>query len=227
MIELDKKNKFRRGLIKKIILNKYTTKVRNLFFPGSASYWEMRYQKNGNSGSGSYGENAEYKATFINNFVSKNNIQKIIEFGCGDGNQLGHFRLPFYLGLDVAVTAIEKCKLLFKEDNTKSFFLYNQKDLPASLKLFCADLVLSLDVIFHLVEDEVFETYMFHLFKSSAKYVILYGWDIDGEIKFHVRHRCFTKWIQNNIPEFRIIERISCEPTDNFCDFFIYKRVQE
>ncbi|MEO8413552.1 MAG: class I SAM-dependent methyltransferase [Ginsengibacter sp.] len=221
-----KRNEFRKWLTRKIILNKNAKKVRNLFFPGSASYWEKRYQKNGNSGNGSYGRNADYKASFINNFVSKNDIQKIIEFGCGDGNQLKHFQFPSYAGLDVSATAIEKCRQVFKADSTKRFFLYDQKDLLGSVKLYRADLALSLDVIFHLVEDEVFEAYMFRLFKSSSGYVIIYAWDVEGEKKFHVRHRCFTKWIQKNIPEFRLQERISCHPGDNFCDFFIYKSGQ-
>ena len=55
------------------------------------SYWENRYKNNGNSGAGSYGRLAEFKADVINNFIAENKITSVIEFGCGDGNQLSLF----------------------------------------------------------------------------------------------------------------------------------------
>ena len=42
-----------------------------------------------------------------------------------------------------------------------------------------ADLSLSLDVIYHLVEDDVFEYYMRTLFEASNGYVIIYASDSD------------------------------------------------
>jgi hypothetical protein len=75
--------------IKKISLSEsFISFVRPLFFPGSGKYWDNRYKKCGNSGAGSYGKLAEFKADILNKFISKNNIQSVIEFGCGDGNQL-------------------------------------------------------------------------------------------------------------------------------------------
>jgi hypothetical protein len=65
-----------------------------LLHGNSAGYWEKRYRRNGNSGSGSYGKLAEYKATVINGFVAANNIQQVMEFGCGDGNQLKQLHFP-------------------------------------------------------------------------------------------------------------------------------------
>jgi hypothetical protein len=51
-------------------------------------YWENRYKNGGNSGEGSYALKAEYKANVLNNYIQKLNIKSIIEFGCGDGNNL-------------------------------------------------------------------------------------------------------------------------------------------
>ena len=39
-------------------------------FAGSAAYWEERYRRGGNSGAGSYGKLAEFKAEVINDFVA-------------------------------------------------------------------------------------------------------------------------------------------------------------
>jgi hypothetical protein len=57
-------------------------------FPGSADYWERRYAEGGDSGHGSYGRFAEFKAEVLNRFVAEQRIESIVEFGCGDGNQL-------------------------------------------------------------------------------------------------------------------------------------------
>jgi hypothetical protein len=57
-------------------------------FPGSLGFWENNYQKGGDSGSGSYDQLAIFKADIINSFIKQNNIKTVIEFGCGDGNQL-------------------------------------------------------------------------------------------------------------------------------------------
>jgi hypothetical protein len=39
--------------------------------------------------------------------------------------------------------------------------------------LFTADLAISLDVIFHLIEDAFFNTYMTHLFAAGWNFVIM------------------------------------------------------
>lgn len=196
-------------------------KIRNLLFPGSASYWENRYRKDGNSGQGSFGKKAAYKADFINEFVARNQIAKIIEFGCGDGNQLKQFNFPEYIGLDVSRTIIQKCKTLFASDTTKQFF--TSASLPTDKEtVLKADLVLSLDVIYHLVEDTVFETYMRDLFAASTRFVIIYAWDVEEGRKYHVRHRKFSHWIEKNIAGFQLVSKQS---HPDFCDFFVYEKL--
>jgi hypothetical protein len=78
-------------------------------FPGSAEYWEKRYSTAGDSGVGSYGFFAEFKADVLNHFVFTHDIQTVIEFGCGGGNQLSLATYPKYLGFDVSSTVLEKC----------------------------------------------------------------------------------------------------------------------
>lgn len=143
-----------------IALTVYIKLVMRAKFTTSAAYWEKRYKKGGNSGDGSYDHLAEYKGEIINGFVAENEIKSVIELGCGDGNQLRHFHLPAYLGFDISRTAIERCRNIYKDDPSKRFELFaaynNEK----------ADLALSLDVIYHLVEDDVFHTYMVTLFAA-------------------------------------------------------------
>jgi SAM-dependent methyltransferase len=203
--------------MKKGLIPKMIKKARNFIFPGSALYWEKRYHRNGTSGSGSYGKSAEYKAEFLNRFVKNQHIQSVIEFGCGDGNQATQFDFPSYIGLDISHTAIEKCTRLFKEDHAKRVFIHDKK--TTGLK---AELAISLDVVYHLIEEHVYECYMKELFYSATRYVIIYAWDVEEEKKYHVRHRKFTQWIERNIADFQLIERTT---KSSYCDFFIYKKI--
>ena len=77
--------------------------------------------------------------------------------------------------------------------------------------LFKADIVLSLDVIFHLIEDRIFETNMKHLFSVAQKYVIIYSSDTDKNLLTsdpHCKNRKFTKWVENNLPDWKLIKKI-------------------
>lgn len=127
----------------------------------SKEYWEKRYSEGGNSGSGSYNRLAAFKAAVMNEFVEEKSVSSVIEWGCGDGNQLSLMNYPKYLGLDVSETTIKKCRERFKRDTSKEF-----RVIDDTLKIDRQfDLSISLDVIFHLVEDDVYESYMLNLFR--------------------------------------------------------------
>jgi hypothetical protein len=197
-------------------------KSMNWLFPGSAAYWEKRYAKQGNSGVGSYGENAAYKARIINQFVKEKEIFSVTDFGCGDGNQLKQFLFPEYNGFDVSQTAIKRCREIFKDDTSKQFWVYEpSQELNEKYK---SQLVLSLDVVYHLVEDAVFKSYMKHVFSASLEYVIIYGWNGDGEKRYHVRPRKFSSFVEMNFPDFILEEVIEKPAGSPFCDFFIYRK---
>ena len=139
-------------------------------------YWNQRYSKGGNSGDGSYGVLAEFKAETINNFIEEHDINSVIEFGCGDGNQLKYMNYKKYLGFDVAKAAIDRCRLIFKDlkDNkTKSFMIYDPKYFINN-DFIKADLVVCLDVLYHIIPDEEFIKTLQDIFSCSQKYVILY-----------------------------------------------------
>jgi len=196
-----------------------------LGYKGSESFWEQRYANGGTSGPGSYGELARGKAKFLNTFVRENGIKSIIELGCGDGNQLSLASYPRYVGLDVSKSAIEFCIRRFADDRTKSFFLYNGLCFADHAGVFSAELSLSLDVIYHLTEDPVFEAYMGHLFNAGQKYVIIYA--TNGPINDgapHVTHRQFSSWVETNSPQWKL-ESVTEGPDTGprRADFYAYK----
>ena len=73
-------------------------------------YWEKRYREGGNSGAGSYGEEAQFKSKTLNDFFREKQINKIIDFGCGDGALLKLFNISEYCGVDVSSHAISNLK---------------------------------------------------------------------------------------------------------------------
>jgi len=210
------------GLIRKML------KKPKIEFKTSPEYWDLRYKANGNSGSGSYGRLAQFKAEVINAFVAEVNVQTVIEFGCGDGNQLNLARYKRYIGVDVSTTAIRICQDQFGDDPTKTFL---HSDQYRSEK---AELALSLDVIYHLVEDEIFEKYMTDLFGAAERYVIVYATNSDDDVynADHVRHRRFSDWVEKNASDFKLMRHIpnrypysEADPDNtSFADFFIYER---
>lgn len=199
-----------------------------LKFKDSRNYWETRYRYGGNSGEGSRGVNAEYKAQVINSFIKGHEINSIIEFGCGDGHQLAMFAVPQYIGVDVSSTIIAQCRKMYANDPGKIFILLDEY---AEQK---AQLALSLDVIFHLVEDSIYDQYLERLFAASSRYVIIYSTSVDLSSTGtpHVRHRDFASDVAKRFAEFRRLahEEQELAPAVRFdrghpTSFFIYQRI--
>ena len=178
------------------------------------------------SGNGSYGALAEGKSRFLNDLVSERAVRSVIEFGCGDGNQLSLADYPSYIGLDVSRTAIGLCQRRFAGDPAKSFFLYDGTCFTDRAGIFTADLALSLDVVYHLTEDAVFETYLTHLFAAGRRLVVIYSTNTEiGGTAPHVRHRHFTPWVEANCPDWRLTEVTPGPNTERArADFFVYER---
>lgn len=215
--------------VKRVVRKLDYKQDRGIEYVNSADYWEDRYQRDRNSGAGSYGRLAIFKSDTINAFVSEMNIESVVELGVGDGNQLSLANYPKYLGLDVSGTIIKRCRAKFKEDKSKRFMEMQEFNADKMR----AELSLSLDVIYHLVEDEVFEKYVRQLFDVASRYVIIYSSDYDESFAKHIRHRHFTKWISQNLTGVRLIRKINNKYPYNksdpehtsFSDFFIYKKV--
>ena len=194
----------------------------------SAGYWEGRYQLGMDSGSGSSGALARFKAEVLNAFVRENSVRSVIEFGCGDGQQLALAEYPQYVGLDVSPTAIELCSRRFAGDPAKSFLFYDgfSPDIPGNIPQ--ADLTLSLDVVYHLLEDSVYLPYLANLFAMSHRHVIVYSSNCeDATVARHVRHRRFTEDVAATQPEFRLVRTLENPMREqSFADFYFFERTR-
>lgn len=195
----------------------------------SGEYWERRYATGGNSGPGSYGRLAEFKAAVVNDFIVTHKVMSVVEFGCGDGLQISLGRYPAYEGLDVSQSAVRRCRTRFAGDPTKRFAIYQP---GMSVR---AELALSMDVIFHLVEEHVYEQYMNDLFRSASRFVGIYSWDFSEHWSAkpaHVRPRRFTVWIDRAASDWRLVQKVAnpfygLDRDMSLSQFFFYARNTE
>lgn len=203
--------------------------LRGRRFTSSADYWEERYRSGGNSGAGSYSRLAAYKAEILNEFVTRNAISSVIEFGVGDGAQLSLANYPDYTGVDVSRTVVEATRQKFAADSAVRILHTSEVD-----DTYRADLALSLDVIYHLVEDSAFDIYMRQLFAAADRYAIIYASNFDSDWRDpHVRHRHFTSWVEREKVAFELVKTVRNRyPYDDkdpnntsFANFYIYRRL--
>ena len=183
--------------------------------------WENRYKNNGNSGAGSYDELYEFKRDIINEFINENNISSIIEFGCGDGNQIKELNIKKYIGLDISPYIVNICRNLYINDQSKHF--YNNSEYIHKNN---SDLTLSLDVIYHILEDDLYKQYMTQLFNFSNKYVIIYSSNYNTHKVEHMYNKKFTDYIEQNLTDWKLIQFIPQKyPKKSSADFYVYQKI--
>ncbi len=154
-------------------------------------------------------------------------IESVIEFGCGDGQQLALAEYPRYLGLDVSKTSIATCAAQFAADRGKSFLWYDPAMTVNIGNFLTADVAISLDVVYHLVEDATYERYLDDLFAMARRFVVIYSSDRDSPGPApHIRHRAVSADVARRFPDFRQVETMANRyPDESFCSFFVYQRV--
>jgi hypothetical protein len=199
-------------------------------FGTSGDYWQQRYLRGENSGCGSYGRLAAFKASVLNEVVVDRSVATVIELGCGDGAQLAIAQYPSYLGVDVSPAAVAVCRKKFTSDGTKRFITLDEFRQARPT----ADLAMSLDVIYHLVEDSVFEGHLRDLFGAATRFVAIYSSNSDriADPAPHVRHREFTRWIAQHAPDWVLAHtyrnpypyRLWNRKNSSHCDLFLFER---
>ena len=223
-------NKFKNFNMK---TNHYNCNKANSNVFDSSKHWQNRYLNGQNSDSGSYGRLAQWKAEVINNFIKNKKIQSIIDYGVGDGNQLSLYDINdiTYCGIDVSKVVIDKLSNKYKNDTTKQFHHVSSKILN-----FTSELTISCDVLYHLIEDDVYVNYLNNLFRMSEKYVIVYAKALNQDHKCeHVKFRNFIVDIEKLYPEWKLFKCIPNKYPVNdiresnehfFSDFYIYEKTE-
>jgi len=174
----------------------------------SVEYWRKRYATGGNSGAGSYGALADFKAASLNHFIESNDIESGIEYGSGDGNQLSLLKIKRYVGVDLSPDVIANLRNKFAGDASKTFVEYDPDTYIVDASTI-ADIALSMDVILHLTEDFRYEAYMRNLVASAKKYIGIFNTATEKQLEkmaAHNRYRDHRIWLKANASEFTEVE---------------------
>ena len=147
-------------------------------------------------------------------------------------DQLLLMQYPSYVGTDISPKAIEICREKFSDDNTKKF--YTTEDFIDAPIFENFDMSISLDVIYHLIENSVFRKYMKNLFRFGRKFVCIYSSNTNENYHSdsHVRHRSFLKYVNRNFREWKLIDHIKNKHPYNeqnpnftsFADFYFFEK---
>ncbi len=196
-------------------------------FKSSKKYWEKWHINNKNKET-KYNQISEFKIQVVNDWIHQYKIKNVIDFGCGDGSILNHISFENYLGVDVSETAIDLCQKKQKKDASIAFITLEK------YKGAKAQMTISLDVIYYLVEDLIYKQYLTKLFDSSESYVLIYSTNVNGynELIPHIKHRQFTDWVKKCKKDFVLINHIKDENQNfegheqaNKCEFYLYQKL--
>jgi len=132
------------------------------------NYWDKRYADGGNSGCGSTGHLREWKWNTIKRFVES--IDEVIDVGCGDLSFWDTTTLPEgYVGIDASEVIITKNKLQYPNAR----FYKSMSSAPLGI---VAPIVFCFDMLFHIMDDDVYKGTIENLCRMSSDYIFIYTW---------------------------------------------------
>jgi SAM-dependent methyltransferase len=163
------------------------------------------------SGPGSFPENNKNYFLFLKEFLNKNNIKSVVDYGCGDFKLYKDF--PWndikYLGIDVSETAINIAND-YSNNNIK-FLCKETIDLPE------ADLLLVKDVFGHWLPD------------SSTNIDIIEGVKKQKEIQLGDYSNLITDFLNINVSKFKyiiIVDNLNGDIEKYFSESFKYNKIK-
>lgn len=170
------------------------------------NYWNNRYEKGGNSGAGTSGDEFALKVKELRKLNSEA-IATIVDVGCGDlrlGKAvMGMFPFAFYWGLDSSDFAIRRAQEEKMNPKRVGFLAIDNLNFTQR-----GDLVLCIDVLFHQLEDQVYDAMIEKLKNIYNKYLVLteYSDKVIGQnTDRYIKYRKFDPWrISNSFKAIKI-----------------------
>lgn len=144
------------------------------------NYWNNRYASGGNSGYGSYDEQLYKKLKWLSGL----DVKTITEIGCGDFNfgkhLLGIYPEAKYTGQDISDVIIEQNKIK-----------YPQYKFTTNGPLLTGDLLLCIDVLYHVLDDKEYEQLLSDLKEGWTKYLAITAYETPQNTAGHLKVRIF------------------------------------
>ena len=198
----------------------------------TADYWEIRYRYHANgiddersaaSRLGRRCRTEKLAEVFFDASRQRGGAGlSVLELGCGAGYAAGTLiravrPVKEYVGVDISRAAAERARDHIREQfgpasaeplaegREVTFHDYDGFSLPAAVAQRTFDVVISLSVMMHLLEGELFSAYMRHLFLLSHQYVIIQGDNVDAPRVNHMRGWRFTDWIRREAVDWGLL----------------------
>jgi hypothetical protein len=176
------------------------------------SYWDQRYKNGGDSGAGSQPVIAAKKAALLSRLPW---ISSVVEIGCGDfqfGRRvMEQFHAARYWGYDVSREIVERNQKLYGLPRVQFFPFTGSHLLPC-------DLLLCVDVLFHIIEDGDYYEMLHTLKEAKWRHLAVTAYEYDGPSSSHLRIRRFDpRWFGEPIVK-EVIEE------DGSLMFYVFER---
>jgi SAM-dependent methyltransferase len=160
-------------------------------------YWNIRYGMGLDSGYGSYGDEGKWKVAQVIDLAKKHKVRSILDCGCGDGTiakavKAGLTKGVKYNGFDISTAAIQR---LSENVPDKMEFKCGDFTLGGAPQ---ADLVMCLDVFFHLESQEQHDRATKVICESFKKVAVVTAWNegivkqYGGKFASHTAYRPFV-----------------------------------
>ena len=138
-------------------------------------FWNRKYAEGGISGRGSIGKYRTWKWVKIRDVIG--NFREVIDVGCGDlkfwehpvANKILNQRRFKYLGIDISDEIITRNRKF--APNLKFICAPSHERIPEK-----AEVVLALDLLFHIMDQGNFEETLDQLCKASKQWIVIYSW---------------------------------------------------
>lgn len=199
-------------------------------------FWEDNYSAGRSSGPGSEGEFAEWKAAVVNDVIERYDVTVVLDVGCGDGQQAALIECPRYYGIDVSPTAVDMCRDRFFGDPMRYFDTCAPGQLPDGM----FDLVMSLEVLMHILEEDVFVSTLSQMF-TRARHTVLIQAPLVPMVEYRAgawdKHRPLLPYLSEYLPYWVLSEilihpastpesRARGEIGEMAADFLVFRRAK-
>jgi len=211
---------------------------------GTKEYWDRRYAEGMSSSSVddvyvdsvaglpvSYHVRTKLLVLILEELLGP--VNSVLDLGVGDGTQAALLlmfavQINDFVGVDISPSIVEQVGEAFAKEPRlaarqlkMAFHSYDGFSLPAAISQRQFDLVLSLEVLMHVVEDDLYHAYLMLLFGSSRSYVIIQSPNTHSNLlSRHMRLREFTDWVAHHARDWERIGQIPVKwpPADNYDD---------
>jgi hypothetical protein len=132
------------------------------------NYWDSLYLSGGTSGEGSIGFLRSWKWRVIQKFSQT--VDDVVDVGCGDLSFWEGRTCSRYVGIDISPAVLERDKLTHPQ---WSFIVSGSDVFQEGLS---AHIVLCMDILFHILDDEVYRKTLKNVTRYSKKWIFIYTW---------------------------------------------------